>query len=155
MFNNKDHTSTIKNIMRNQSTPHFDMNNALVSLEGLKQSILNEMKNHKNWYTRKRSQHATLSRLIRIISIIAFSSGVLSPIIFQDLQSRHTELNLDYILLAGGGLLLMLDIYLGISTSFVRFYIAEIGIEKATYEFEENWNLEMAKSSTPLSMKLS
>jgi hypothetical protein len=115
------------------------------SLDLIKENILKAMKIEQNWYTRYRAIHSVFSRSIRMFSTILFAFGILWPIL-----DKGKTLNYGYISLAVGGLLLLLDKYLGVSSGYVRFYVAELDVKKHTQEFIENWDIETAKASTPL-----
>lgn len=124
-------------------TTKYDWANPNETLETIKSSILTAMKAEEDWYIKARGLHSFYSRSIRVISIILFAFGILWPII----KVQQTKINFDigYISLAVGGLLLLLDKYLGVSSGYVRFYIAELDIKKNTFEFIENWNIETSK----------
>jgi hypothetical protein len=95
-----------------------------------------------------------LSKNIRVISIVLFSLGVLLPILNLEMINIYGEdRNFGYICLAIGGLFLLLDKYLGISSGYVRFYIAKLDIQKNTSEFESNWDMEVVKASNPMTVE--
>jgi hypothetical protein len=127
----------------------YDWKDPLNTLEIIKERILDAMWIEERWYAKSRELHSFLSRLVRSIAIVLFGFGILWPIISAKMTSTSSVLNIDwgYIGLAVGGLLLLLDKYLGISTSYVRFYIAEMDIKKNTHEFVENWDIESAKAA--------
>jgi hypothetical protein len=120
------------------------------TLETIKTSILTTMKVEENWYIKYRKRHAGTSRIIRVVSIILFAFGILWPIFTA---GKSDGFNYGYVGLTIGGLLLLIDKYLGISTGYVRFYIAELDIKKNTQDFIENWDIETAKASTPLTLE--
>lgn len=120
------------------------------TLETIKTSILTAMKIEEDWYIKFRRRHAGMSRTIRVSCIILFAFGVLWPM----LSAKFPDIfNYGYLSLAFGGLLLLLDKYLGVSSGFVRFYIAELDIKKNTRDFIENWDIETAKASTPITVE--
>lgn len=129
-------------------TSKYDWTNPKETLETIKSSILTAMKIEEEWYIKARFRHSIYSRSIRVISIILFAFGILWPI----LKAQQSIINFDigYISLAIGGLLLLLDKYLGVSSGYVRFYIAELYIKKNTFEFIENWNIEYSKIGTTI-----
>lgn len=140
--------------MHIEHSMHYDWSNPQESLKQMKETILLKMKKEENWYIRHRIIHGRLTRLLRVASIILFAIGILWPIVrnnFPEMEGNNIEIG--YISLAIGGLLLLLDKYLGISTGFVRFYIAELDIKKNTYEFIENWQIESVKASNPLTIE--
>lgn len=120
------------------------------TLETIKASILTAMKVEEDWYIKYRRRHAGMSRSIRVISITLFAFGILWPIFTA---GKSAGFNYGYVGLTIGGLLLLIDKYLGISTGYVRFYIAELDIKKNTRDFIENWDIETAKSSNPLTIE--
>ena len=133
----------------------YDWTNPKVTLEIIKANILTAMKKEENWYVNNRYWHSIFSRTIRTVSLVFFAFGVLWPILSAKSPPGWiiTKLDIGYFTLAIGGLLLLLDKYLGVSSGYVRFYIAELDIKKNTHDFIENWNIETAKASTPLSQE--
>lgn len=125
------------------------------TLETIKTSILTTMKIEQDWYAKYRCWHSIYSRTIRVFCIILFALGILWPILSPNFPDTCIlkQINIGYISLVVGGLLLLLDKYLGISSGYVRFYVAELDIKKNTLDFIENWDIETAKSSTPLTQE--
>ncbi len=109
------------------------------------------MKVEENWYAGYRRMHSACSRGIRVLAIVLFAFGILWPIISADIKiTDNPKFDIGYLSLAIGGLFLLIDKYLGISSGYVRFYIAELDIKKNTQDFIENWDIETAKSSIPM-----
>jgi hypothetical protein len=132
----------------------YDWTKPAETLDGIKERILVAMKVEEDWYAKARCWHSIYSRGIRVLAIILFSIGILLPILNLDIVTIKTKpLNFGYICLAVGGLLLLLDKYLGISSGYVRFYIAELDIKKNTHEFTSNWDIETAKATTPMTIE--
>ncbi|MEO8413308.1 MAG: SLATT domain-containing protein [Ginsengibacter sp.] len=129
----------------------YDWTKPNETLEVIKGNILSSMKAEENWYAKHRWWHSVYSRGIRVIAIILFAFGILWPILSANMKlDEKPEVDIGYISLAIGGLLLLLDKYLGISSGYVRFYIAELDIKKNTQDFIENWDVETAKSGNPM-----
>ncbi len=129
----------------------YDWTNPKVALEEMKVNILSAMKVEEDWYIKHRKRHGRFTRAIRVTSILLFAIGLLWPIVKKHFPSVIKEdIDIGYISLAIGGLLLLLDKYLGISTGFVRFYIAELDIKKNTLEFVENWQIETVRATNLL-----
>lgn len=132
----------------------YDWTKPNETLELIKTSILASMKIEENWYIEHRRWHSIFSRTIRVVSILLFAFGILWPILSANFSiESKPRVDIGYLSLAVGGLLLLLDKYLGISSGYVRFYIAELDIKKNTQEFIENWNVESAKAATPLTIE--
>lgn len=132
----------------------YDWTKPTETLETIKNNILTSMKTEEEWYARFRKYHSIYSRTIRVLSIILFAFGILWPILSADQVLKNKPIpNYGYISLAIGGLLLLLDKYLGISSGYVRFYIAELDIKKNTQDFIENWDIETAKANNPLTQE--
>ncbi len=132
----------------------YDWTKPADTLESIKEKILVSMKVEEDWYAKHRKWHSFYSRGIRVIAIILFSVGILLPILnFDIITIKSKNLNIGYICLAVGGLLLLLDKYLGVSSGYVRFYIAELDIKKNTHEFISNWDIETAKASNPMTVE--
>lgn len=137
--------------MSNSFTHTYDWTNPKTALDEMMTNILSAMKVEEEWYMKHRKRHGTITRTIRVISILLFAIGILWPIVKKHFPLLiQKDFDLGYLSLAIGGILLLLDKYLGISTGFVRFYIAELDIKKNTLEFIENWQIEIIKSSNPL-----
>lgn len=129
----------------------YDWRKASDALETIRGNILASMKVEENWYATHRWWHSIYSRGVRIIAIILFAFGILWPILSANMKSGDKpNVDIGYISLAIGGLLLLLDKYLGVSSGYVRFYIAELDIKKNTQDFIENWDIETAKASNPM-----
>ncbi len=132
----------------------YDWTNPEESLDSIKTNILNAMKTEEIWYVKHRARHSFSSRSIRVLAILLFAFGILWPVLSADKTVQNTTIfNYGYLSLAIGGLLLLLDKYLGISSGYVRFYIAELDIKKNTLDFIENWNIETAKASKPMTVE--
>lgn len=124
------------------------------ALEAIKASILTAMKKEEDWYAYHCYWHSIFTKLIRVIAIILFSLGILLPILNLEMINVYGQArNFGYICLAIGGLLLLIDKYLGVSSGYVRFYIAKLDIQKNTGEFESNWDIEMVKASEPMTVE--
>lgn len=124
----------------------YDWSDPLTALEKIKSNILSAAKKEEQWYSKFRARHSFYSRLLRVISLVLFGFGIIWPI-----TKFSPDYNLGYISITLGGILLLVDKYLGISSSYVRFYIAELDIKKNTLDFIENWDIETAKSKKPIS----
>ena len=132
----------------------YDWTNPADTLEKIKTNILSAMKKEEDWYKKFTRRHSFFSRCIRIFSILLFAFGTLCPILNVGLDKLHQiGLHWGYVSLAIGGLLLLIDKYLGVSSGYVRFYIAQLDIQKNTFDFIENWDIAMAKASSPLSQE--
>lgn len=132
----------------------YNWNKPEETLDTIKTNILSAMKVEESWYVKHRAMHSFYSRSIRAIAIILFAFGILWPVISAGKYTQDESItNYGYISLAIGGLLLLLDKYLGISSGYVRFYIAELDIKKNTKEFEENWDIETVKASNPMTIE--
>lgn len=144
----------LKVLTFNDEQMAYDWTNPSETLETIKGNILTSMKTEEEWYAKYRKYHSFYSRTIRIFSIVLFAFGILWPILSANLPSdKKPKIDIGYISLAIGGLLLLLDKYLGISSGYVRFFIAELDIKKNTQDFIENWDIETAKASTPLTQE--
>jgi len=131
-----------------------DWTNPIATLENIKASILAAIKKEEDWYIKARIQHAIFSRTIRVLSLLLFAFGILWPMLRPEIKKSYPDIfDYGYLSLAIGGLFLLLDKYLGISSGYVRFYIAELDIKKNTLDFIENWNIETAKASNPISLE--
>lgn len=132
----------------------FDPKKPVESLEAIKNAILEAVGKEEVWYRSHREAHARLTKLIRFVACLLFAFGIIWPFINSGIDGTDKmKVNVGYISLAIGGLLMLLDKYLGISAGYVRFYVTELDIQKNTLEFKENWNIEMARSSQPPSVE--
>lgn len=129
----------------------YDWSKPNEALELIKTNILLAMKKEEDWYDKYTKRHSFFSRVIRFLSILLFAFGTLCPILNTGLDEKsQIGLNWGYVSLAIGGLLLLVDKYLGVSSGYVRFYLAKLDIQKNTFDFIENWDIESAKASNPL-----
>lgn len=132
----------------------YDWTKPEESLNSIKTNILDAMKIEETWYVKHRAIHSFFSRTIRVCAVLLFAFGILWPVLSADkINQIAPTFNYGYLSLAVGGLLLLLDKYLGISSGYVRFYIAELDIKKNTLEFIENWDIETAKASRPMTIE--
>ena len=123
----------------------YDWTQPTAALELIKEKILTSIKDEENWYVRHRRWHSIYSRSTRIIAILIW------PILNANLKlDEKLKVDMGYISLSIGGLLLLLDKFLGVSSGYVRFYIAELDIKKHTADFIGNWDIESVKASIPM-----
>ncbi|RLJ73674.1 SLATT domain-containing protein [Pedobacter alluvionis] len=128
----------------------YDWKNPMQALEDIKEVSMEAVKKEESWYSSFRSWHSFFSRGIRVLSLLLFSVGLIIPMLPLGLLSNDTKLG--YLSLAIGGFFLLLDRYLGVSSGYVRFYVAELDIKKSTAEFQDNWNIEIAKTQAGISV---
>tara|TARA_R110002033_G_scaffold168465_1_gene208298 strand:- start:4455 stop:5252 length:798 start_codon:yes stop_codon:yes gene_type:complete len=129
----------------------YDWTQPTAALELIKEKILTSIKDEENWYVRHRRWHSIYSRSTRIIAILLFTLGLIWPILNANLKlDEKLKVDMGYISLSIGGLLLLLDKFLGVSSGYVRFYIAELDIKKHTADFIGNWDIESVKASIPM-----
>lgn len=129
---------------------NYDWSKPNDAFEAIKTKILEAVEKEEKWYRRGRRWHSFLSRAIRAIAIVLFAIGALYPILVPQTNSIAFAKNYGYISLAVGGLILLLDKYLGVSTGYVRFYLAELEIQKNKSDFNLNWELEISKATNPM-----
>lgn len=122
----------------------YDWNSPMQALENIKKACMKDVKKEESWYASFRSWHSFFSRGIRVLSLLLFSVGLIIPMLPVGWLSNDTKFG--YLSLAIGGFFLLLDRYLGVSSGYVRFYVAELDIKKSTAEFQDNWNIEIAKA---------
>lgn len=130
----------------------YNWNNPANALEMVKSRVLDVASKEEKWYRVARRYHSGFSRLIRACTILLFTLGALFPMLNisignDEINAANDSFNFGYLFLALGGLLVLLDKYLGVSTGYVRFFIAELEIKRQTAEFIDNWDLELAKLS--------
>lgn len=129
---------------------HYDWDKPHETFEVIKTKILKAVANEEKWYRVARQWHSFFSRSIRAIAIVLFAIGALYPILVPQGSSSALTPNYGYISLAVGGLILLLDKYLGVSTGYVRFYLAELEIKRNTSDFNLNWEMEISKAASPM-----
>ncbi len=129
---------------------NYDWTKPKETFETIKTIILDAVGKEEQWYRRARRWHSFLSRFIRSIAIILFAIGALYPILVPQIGQSASAKNYGYISLAVGGLILLLDKYLGVSTGYIRFYLAELEIKKNTSDFSLNWEMEISKVANPM-----
>lgn len=128
--------------------PAIDWTNPKVTLAAIKNYIVETAESEENWYTQWRGINGFITRSVRFITLLLFGFGLIFPLLNIEKVTlfNHTINSLGYLCLAVGGLILLFDKYFGLSSGFVRFYIAEEEIRKNLGEFELNWEIEMAKA---------
>lgn len=124
--------------------PFVDWSKPKEALAAIKRYIIAMAENEENWYASKRSVHAVGTRTLRFSALILFGLGLIFPLL--NIETAGKVKSIGYLLLAIGGLLLLFDKYFGLSSSFVRFYLAEEDIKKNLADFEIAWEMEIAKA---------
>jgi hypothetical protein len=119
----------------------YDWTKPAEALAKIKESIVKAMNKEEKWYSDMRAVHAYSTRFLRFLAICLFAFGTIYPIF-----AKGENLEWGYVCLAIGSLLLIIDKFFGISSSFVRFYLAELEIQRHTHEFVENWEIEMVRT---------
>ena len=128
--------------------PLVDWNKPKETLSAIKGYILATAENEQNWYAKARALNGRTTRTLRFIALILFGMGLVLPLlnIEKVIILKHPINSLGYLCLATGGLILLFDKYFGLSSGFVRFYIAEEDIRKSIADFELAWETEIARA---------
>lgn len=128
--------------------PSVDWQKPKETLAAIQEYILATAESEQNWYAKARSLNGKITRTLRFIALILFGMGLILPLlnIEKVIIFKHPINSLGYLCLATGGLILLFDKYFGLSSGFVRFYIAEEDIKKSIADFELAWETEMAKA---------
>lgn len=81
-----------------------------------------------------------LSKLIRGLAFLALAAGVLLPIpILKSWPGWPTGLELGYLSIAIGGLVLLLDRTFNISNAWIRLTLAEMKVKQVRYRLDLDW----------------
>lgn len=81
-----------------------------------------------------------LSKLIRGLAFLAVAAGVLLPIpIFKTWAGWPTGLELGYLSVVVGGLVLLLDRTFNISNAWIRLTLAEMKVKQIRYRLDLDW----------------
>ena len=135
--------------MKNQKIlkPVIDWSIPKDSLFEIKRYISETVDSELCWYSTARFRNGFFTRTLRFLALILLGAGLLLPLtgIESITICGYKILSVGYICLATGGLILLFDKYFGLSSGFVRFYIAELEIEREIREFELTWQIEMVK----------
>jgi SMODS and SLOG-associating 2TM effector domain 2 len=107
----------------------------------------------QNWYAGKHPSKRTSGRALRLTGILLAGVGALLPIISEISSSSSGKpaiapgwAAVALGLAAGCGIL---DRYLGFSSAWMRFILAEQHLERQRRDFEYQWNQARAKLSVP------
>lgn len=88
---------------------------------------------HAAWYRRKKRFSQSLSKSLRILSLIFVVSGGIFPVIAQ--MENLLPVQAGYVLLALSGACLLFDRVLGISTGWARYMTAALELEALAEAF--------------------
>lgn len=130
--------------MKTISKPNVDWSKPKDTLVIIKNYIVETAEEEQNWYASKRCKHALLTRAFRFLALLLFGFGIICPLL--NLETVGKVRSIGYLFLVIGGIFLLFDKYFGLSSSFVRFYIAEEDIKKNLADFEIAWEMEMFKA---------
>jgi DNA-binding protein YbaB len=130
--------------------PIFDWTKPKLSLVDIKRYIIETAESELSWYSCARWKNAIFTRTFRFIALILFAFGLIYPLIgIETVHLFGIDINnLGYLCLSAGGLILLFDKYFGLSSGFVRFYLAEEEIKKEINDFEIAWEIEIAKAES-------
>ncbi|HZT32154.1 MAG TPA: SLATT domain-containing protein [Bryobacteraceae bacterium] len=120
------------------------------SLEALRKYAEGYAQASLDWYYAKKPMKAAVSRVLRILTIVATAVGGLMPVIsllFGGSAGTATEHALNslrmnqygYLSLGLAALFLALDRFLGSSSAWMRFIATAAGIETALEQFRFDW----------------
>lgn len=127
--------------------PAIDWAKPKETLISIKKYIIESAESELYWYSCARFKNGFFTRSLRFIALILFGTGLVIPLLKLEIKVIGLEINaLGYLCLAIAGLILLFDKYFGVSSGFVRFYVAEEDIKKSINYFELAWEIEMAKS---------
>ena len=129
-----------------KNNPVYNWTTPIDTLNTIKTDLLETVAKEEKWYRRLRITHGLTTRFFRFTAICLLGFGTIYPIF-----AKGQNLEWGYVCLAIGSLILLMDKYFGISTSFVRFYRAEIEIINYSRIFAEDWEIEMVKSDSNFS----
>jgi hypothetical protein len=120
-------------------------------LKTLRKEVETEATEAINWYLQHKKAKAKGSKYLRVFSIIFIFIGGISPIL-QGLEWLNLQdCQYGYIALALAAVCIALDKFFGFSSSWMRYMMTEIKLQKALANFQTDWMLiwTEVKDNTP------
>lgn len=110
-------------------------------LEIFKESILEKIREEKEWYKKSSETKKRTSKTLRALAIIFIGLGTLCPLIestrvFEDMIELSRW---GYVCFAIGGIFIGYDKFFGVSSGWIRYTRSIMEIDKLTNDFEFDW----------------
>jgi hypothetical protein len=101
------------------------------------------------WYQRKRGKKRLGSILTRTIAIALAGIGAICPLIEAALGKEWNLGNWGYVLIALAGVVFWVDRFLGFSTGWMRYIMAEMTLQRNLKQFQFQWTALQLDQSVP------
>jgi hypothetical protein len=110
------------------------------------QQAIAEAQQYLQWYEKYRKGRRNASRLLRGLAIAAVAVGTLCPLIDAAWKSPKYALGQwGYVAFALAAAFVGADKFFGVSSSWMRFMLASLDLERARKEFQLNWTMLTAE----------
>jgi hypothetical protein len=113
----------------------------------LRKEVETKAKEAINWYIKRKKVKATGSKLLRISAILLILIGGLSPILQGVEWLQLQDCQYGYIALALAATCIILDKFMGLSSSWMRYMTTAMRLQKALADFQTDWVLMWAEVS--------
>jgi len=117
-------------------------------LKELFDDLLKKADDTINWYHTCRRKKGNAAKGIRISAIMLLIACTLMPYLasISDDKTKMVILSVGYILAGVGGGILLLDRYVGLTNSWIRFVLTGMDLENMRNAFAENWQIIYLRS---------
>lgn len=117
-------------------------------LQPILKQVLERAKLLKDWYDRKASERGRESRLLRIFSVILVVLGGLCPLLPESMEAEFMQ-PYGYLLLAIAAGFVVIDRAFGVSTSWMRYRMAHMRIDREQSLFQLSVDTSLARMNSP------
>ena len=117
-------------------------------LQPIIKQVLERAKLLKDWYDRKASERGRQSRLLRIFAVILVVLGGLCPLLPESMGAEFMQ-PYGYLLLAVAAGFVVIDRAFGVSTSWMRYRMAHMRIDREQSLFQLSVDTSLARMTSP------
>jgi hypothetical protein len=120
-------------------------------LKTLRREVETKAKEAINWYIQRKNSKSAWSKFLRISAIFMIFVGGLSPILQGIEWINLQDCQYGYIALALAAICIVLDKFMGFSSSWMRYMTTAVKLQKALADFQTDWVLlwSEVKDNTP------
>jgi len=110
-------------------------------LKTLRREAETKAKEAINWYIQRKNSKSAWSKFLRISAIFMIFAGGLSPILQGIEWFNLQDCQYGYIALALAAVCIVLDKFMGFSSSWMRYMTTAVKLQKALADFQTDWIL--------------
>ena len=110
-------------------------------LKTLRREAETKAKEAINWYIQRKNSKSAWSKFLRISAIFMIFAGGLSPILQGIEWLNLQDCQYGYIALALAAVCIVLDKFMGFSSSWMRYMTTAVKLQKALADFQTDWIL--------------